>query len=157
MGRRLCARTLAGIGAVVLAAACGGSPSSPGPSVQPQPPTPQPVAPAPPNNPSVIESIAAKGHRPKEPSNFADLGETIDLTASVHDDETSVDDLEFQWSAPVGSFEGSGASVNWHAPDSAGTPMPVELTLKVIEKYGYPGAPKIYQQERLVVRHDLAP
>jgi hypothetical protein len=147
MGRHACALSVAGIAAAVLIAACGGSPNSPGPAVQPQPPAPQPVVPAPPNNPSVIESIAAKGRRPKEPANFADLGETIDLTAKVHDDETPVEELEFQWGAPVGTFEGSGPSVTWHAPEDAETPMPVEITLKVIEKYGYPGAPKIYQQD----------
>ena len=109
--------------------------------------TPQPVAPAPPNNPSVIESITAQGRRPKEPANFADLGETIELAAKVQDDETPVEELEFQWSARVGTFEGSGASVTWRAPDEAETPVAVEIILKVIEKYGYPDRPKIYQQD----------
>jgi hypothetical protein len=147
MRRPICAPGVAGIVAAILVAACGGSPSSPGPVVPPQPPGPQPVAPAPPNNPSVIESIAAKGRRSKEPADFADLGETIDLAAKVHDDETPVEELELQWSASVGTFEGSGANVTWRAPDEAETPAPVEITLKVIEKYGYPDAPKIYQQD----------
>ena len=146
MVRRVRGLVVAGIGAGVLVAACGGSPASPGPTVQPQP-TPQPVAPAPPNNPSVIESIAAKGRRSKEPANFADVGETIDLAAKVHDDETPVEELEVQWSAPAGTFEGSGPNVTWHAPDVAATPMPVVVTLKVIENYGYPGASKVYQQD----------
>ena len=146
MGRRVCRLVAVGIGAGVLITACGGSPSSPGPTVQPQP-TPQPVAPAPPNNPSVIESIAAKGRRSKEPASFADVGETIDLAAKVHDDETPVEELEFQWSAPAGIFVGSGPTVTWRAPDAAATPMPIAVTLKVIEKYGYPGGPKIYQQD----------
>lgn len=147
MVRRVCGLAVTALGAALIAGACGGSPSSPGPAVQPQPPAPQPVAPAPPNNPSVIESIAAKGRRSREPVSFADLGEAIDLTAKVHDDETPVDELEFQWSAAVGTFEGSGPGVTWHAPDAATTPMAVDVTLKVIEKYGYPGAAKIYQQD----------
>ena len=146
MVRTVCWLVVAGIGAGVLVVACGGSPSSPGPSVQPQP-TPQPVAPAPPNNPSVIDSITARGRRSKEPAKFADVGETIDLAAKVHDDETPIDELEFQWSAPSGSFEGSGPNVTWRAPGEAATPAPIAVTLKVIEKYGYPGGPKIYQQD----------
>jgi hypothetical protein len=130
-----------------LIGACGGSPNNPAPVTQTQQVTPQPVAPAPSNNPSVIESITAKGRRSKEPANFADVGEAIDLEASVKDDETAVGELEFQWSAPVGTFDGSGPKVAWQAPDAAETPMPVEITLKVVEKYGYPGGPKIYQQD----------
>jgi ABC-type transport system substrate-binding protein len=135
------------VGAAALIVACGGSPSSPAPAVPPQRFTPQPVAPAPPNNLSVIESLTAKGRRGKEPANFADLAETLDLSATVHDDETPLEELEFQWSAPLGSFDGSGPSVKWTAPESADTPVRVTITLKVVEKYGYPDGPKIYQQD----------
>jgi hypothetical protein len=147
MRRRTVALFVATVSAAVLIAACGGSPNSPGVVVPPQQFTPQPIAPAPPNNLPVIESIAAKGRRSKEPSGFADLAEAIDLAATVVDDETPVEELEFQWSAPVGTFDGSGPNVTWHAPDSAETPMPVAITLKVVEKYGYPGGPRIYQQD----------
>ena len=128
-------------------AACGGSPSSPAAVVQPQPLTAPPTAPAPPNTLAVIDSLTALGRRPKEPANFADLAEPIDLVARVHDDETAVEELEFQWSAPVGTFEGLGPRVTWRAPQSAPTPLPVSITLKVVEKYGYPGGPKVYQQD----------
>jgi hypothetical protein len=147
MGRRTIALVVASIAAGALIVACGGSPNSPGPVVQPQQLAPQPVAPAPPNNPSVIDALTAKGRGSKEPANFADVGETIDLAARVHDDETPVEELEFQWSAPVGTFDGSGANVAWRAPDTAETPLPVSITLKVVEKYGYPGGAKIYQQD----------
>jgi hypothetical protein len=146
MDRRT-ALIVAGVSAAVVMAACGGSPNSPGPAVPPQQFTPQPVAPAPPNNPTMIDSLTVKGRRSKEPVNFADLGETIDLTATVHDDETPVEELEFQWSAPVGTFDGSGPKVTWRAPDDASTPLPVTITLKVVEKYGYPSGPKIYSQD----------
>jgi hypothetical protein len=147
MARRSIALVLASIAAAALIVACGGSPNSPGAVVPPQQVTPQPVAPAPPNNPPVIDAVTAKGRGSKEPANFADLGETIDLTAKVHDDETPIEELEFQWSATVGAFDGSGANVTWRAPDTAETPVPVSITLKVVEKYGYAGGAKIYQQD----------
>jgi hypothetical protein len=146
MARRSIALVVASVAAALLVA-CGGSPNSPGPAVQPQQLAPQPVAPAPPNNPSVIDAVTAKGRGSKEPVNFADLGEIIDLAANVHDDETPIEELEFQWSAPVGTFDGSGANVTWRAPDTAETPAPVSITLKVVEKYGYPGGARIYQQD----------
>lgn len=147
MARRTITPVVVSLCAAALIAGCGGSPNSPAPLAQPQQLTSQPAAPAPPNNPSVIDSLTARGRRAKEPAGFADLGEAVDLTARVHDDETPVEDLEFQWSAPVGTFEGSGANVTWRAPDTAETPLPVSITLKVVEKYGYPGAAKTYQQD----------
>lgn len=109
------------------------------------------------NNPPVINSITAQGTRPNEPSNFADLNESIRVIASVRDDETAVDQLEFEWSATAGTFTGTGASVTWQAPATASTPTQVTLTLKVIERYGTGG---IFSQEvtgtRAVALHDSA-
>ncbi len=109
------------------------------------------------NNPPVITSIAAQGMQQNEPPNFADLGEPIRVTASVRDDETAVDQLEFQWSATAGTFSGTGASVTWQAPSTASTPAQVTLTLKVIERYGTGG---IFSQEvtgtRAIALHDSA-
>jgi hypothetical protein len=147
MSRRTTALVVAALSAAALIAACGGSPSSPAAVVQSQPLTAPPSTPAPPNTLAVIESLTAIGRRSKEPANFADLAETIDLVARVHDDETAVEELEFRWSAPVGTFEGAGSRVAWRAPESGETPLPVSVTLKVVEKYGYPGGPKIYQQD----------
>jgi hypothetical protein len=84
------------------------------------------------NQPPVIASLTALGTRSHEPKNFADLDEVINVTANVTDDTTSPDQLEYQWSAPAGGFDGTGASVRWHAPHAAG---PVTLTLTVIENY----------------------
>jgi hypothetical protein len=123
----------------VTIAACG-SPSGPGPVTPPPPPPPANALP-------IIESIKVTGRRARQPANFADLSETVDVVAAVHDDETPVTDLEFQWTASVGRFEGSGASVAWIAPPSASTPVDVALTLKLVEKYGQPGGPKIYQHD----------
>jgi IPT/TIG domain-containing protein len=105
---------------------------------------------APPNNVPTIVSIAAAGTRPNEPANFADLGETIRVTATVRDDETALDQLEYNWKATIGgnetgTFSGTGASVTWRAPDAAAGLDPakgadVTITLKVVEKYGPGGA-----------------
>ena len=89
----------------------------------------------------------SQGTPPNEPANFADVSETIDVTAAVHDDETPTGELEFQWTATAGTFDGTGPSVAWIAPAGAEAPLEVTLTLKVIEKYGQPGGPRIYQQD----------
>jgi hypothetical protein len=87
------------------------------------------------NAPPAIASIAARGTRANEPVQFADLDETINVTANVTDAETSPDQLEYQWSAPLGTFSGSGANQRWQAPHDAGTPFNVDLTLTVTEHY----------------------
>jgi hypothetical protein len=120
---------------------CGGAPSAPGPVTQPPPTNP------PPNSPPVIQSIRVQGRSAKEPAGFADVGETVDVAATVQDAETPLDELQYSWSSNVGSFDGTGAKVTWRAPDDAATPSTVTLSLKVTEMYGYPGAAKIYQQD----------
>ena len=124
---------VASVAAVALAAlltACGSSPTAP----PPPPPPPPPVEP--PNALPVIDSITIQGSRAKEPASFADAGETVAITAKVHDDETSADQLQYAWTAPTGTFTGTGASVTWVAPSSVPSPADVTLTLKVTEKYG---------------------
>jgi hypothetical protein len=133
MNSRSAALALAG---ALFMAGCGGSPMRPSPNPgggngggNQQPP---------PNNPPVIDSVAIQGARAKEPANFGDLGETLAITAKVHDDETAVDQLEYDWTATAGTFRGTGANVTWDAPPSASTPLDVTITLKVVEKYGTP-------------------
>lgn len=93
------------------------------------------------NAPPVIGTITAKGTKPREPAQFADLGETINVSATVTDAETPVPQLTLAWTATigndaVGSFEGSGTSVTWTAPVAfSGTPSTVRFTLKVTERY----------------------
>jgi hypothetical protein len=111
----------------------------------------------PPNNNSpVITAIAVQGTRPLEPPDFADVGVPIAVSATVRDDETASDQLEYRWSASAGAFEGTGARVTWRPPETAAeTPMDVTITLRVVERYG-PGG--IFQQEvtgtRSVSLHD---
>ncbi|MEO8075566.1 MAG: hypothetical protein ABI818_04505 [Acidobacteriota bacterium] len=94
----------------------------------------------------MVESITIQGSRPKEPSNFADAGESVAIVAKVHDDETAVDQLQFVWSASAGSVIGSGASVNWQAPADVPAPTDVTIRLKLIENYGLPGQ-LVFQHE----------
>jgi hypothetical protein len=85
------------------------------------------------NTPPVISAIAAQGTRVNEPASFADLGETIVLAATVTDAETSPDRLTFAWSAPLGTFTGTGATVQWTAPTGVAVPTNVVITLTVTE------------------------
>jgi hypothetical protein len=133
--------------AATWVAACGGSPNGPAAVTQPPAVVEPSVPAAPPNNLPTIESVTAQGRRAKEPAGFADLQEPIDLVARVRDDETAIADLEFQWTANAGAFEGTGPNVTWRAPSTAQTPLPVTVTLKVIERYGYPGGTKNYQHD----------
>jgi hypothetical protein len=131
--------------AAALANACGGSPSSPTPPVAQPPVVTPPVAPA--NNLPVIDSIVLRGTRPQEPTGFADLGEKITVVAKVRDDETPVEQLIYEWSAPVGTFTGTGASVTWQAPATGTTPSDVTFTLKVTEKYGPASNPQGFSHD----------
>jgi hypothetical protein len=136
---------LAGALVSVFLAACGGSsPTRPTPPVyglnNQQPPS---------NSLPVIESIAIQGTRAKEPANFADAGETVLVTAKVHDDETDAERLTYEWSATAGTFSGAGASPAWTAPGMVAAAGAVTITLKVIENYGPASAPQSLQHEAI--------
>ena len=83
------------------------------------------------NTPPVIRSIVAKGSRPNEPAYFADLDEEITVTATVEDAQVAPERLVYEWSAPVGTFTGAGASVRWRAPKTATTPTKIVISLTV--------------------------
>jgi hypothetical protein len=134
------ARLLA-VALAILTAECGSSPMPPAPTPQPNP---QP----PPNNNPVISSITVQGSRANEPANFADVSESIAIAANVRDDETPVSQLQFNWSAPIGVFSGTGAAVTWSSPPPTqvtATPADVTLTLEVVERYGPPSAPTAFE------------
>jgi len=89
-----------------------------------------------PNMPPVIASIGVQGGRPNQPAGMSDLGEAVAVTASVSDSETAPGSLTYQWSAPAGTFTGTGSSVTWQAPGGLpATPASVTLTLTVVETY----------------------
>jgi hypothetical protein len=137
-GRRL-GLAAACAAAALLVAGCGGSPTTPG-GVTPPPSGGGTPAPPPANTAPAVQSISVKGTRPNEPANFADAGETLQVVADVKDDETPVAQLQYNWSAPVGTFSGTGASVTWQAPADVPQPTEVVLKLEVVEKYGTGGA-----------------
>jgi hypothetical protein len=89
------------------------------------------------NTPPVIALLSARGTRPNEPAQFADLDELIDVTAVVTDAESGGSQLTYEWSSNAGgTFTGSGASVKWRAPLSPPVlPLNASLTLTVIERY----------------------
>ncbi len=115
----------------IVSAACGDGPTKPDPIVDPPPPPP-PVN----NSAPVISSITVQGTRRNEPASFSDLGETVAVTAAVTDAETNVDLLQYNWTATLGSFTGTGSRVSWVAPAAAMAPSTVTITLEVVERFG---------------------
>lgn len=151
--RRVVAGTVVACAAAFLVAACGG----PGVSPSPPPGGGGPgngggQQPPPANTPPTIESITIQGTRAREPANFADLGETVAVSAKVTDPETALDQLQYVWTASAGTFTGTGANVIWQAPATApaavqgATPSTVTITLTLTEKYGNPGGPLSFEQ-----------
>jgi len=126
--------------AAVVSGACGGS------STPTQPTTPPPVVTPPANSMPSIASITIQGKRPRQPARFADASEAVDVSVSVSDAETPVDELTYEWTAPVGTFSGTGRSVTWTAPADVSAPAEITITLKVTERYGHPGQPKDFSQ-----------
>jgi hypothetical protein len=126
MARSIATGLVAATVASMLIAGCGGSPAAP--------PPPAPVPPA--NNPPVIETLTVQGTRPNEPSNFADINETVELAAQVRDDETAIEQLQYVWSAPEGTFTGTGSRVTWRAPAAVPAGSTVAIKLEIVERYG---------------------
>jgi hypothetical protein len=87
------------------------------------------------NQPPIVQGISSRSGRRNAPSAFADLDETITVTATVTDAETATDQLRYEWSADVGTFSGTGREVTWRAPAQANTPAEVRLNLVVVETY----------------------
>jgi hypothetical protein len=81
------------------------------------------------NGPPVIQTITV--------SPRAEARTELDVTAVVQDQETGPANLIYEWTAPSGSFSGSGASVRWLAP-AITSPTVYDLSLTVIERYTVP-------------------
>jgi hypothetical protein len=129
---RCCLRAVV-FAALMLIAACGDTPMQP----TPQPGVNQPPPPPPVNNTApTIDSITVQGTRRNEPPNFADVSETVDVTAVVRDQETPVEQLQYVWTATAGTISGTGAKVSWQAPAAIQAPIAVTVTLEIVERYG---------------------
>jgi hypothetical protein len=79
----------------------------------------------------VVRQLSARGAKANEPLNFADLGETVTVTAVAEDPDTPADRLVYDWKASAGTFTGTGAIVNWQAPTGIPTPGTATITLTV--------------------------
>jgi hypothetical protein len=94
--------------------------------------------PPPPNNAQpVVTSIFVKGTPSRAPSQYATLGETVNVTATVTDAETPVNQLTYEWSSSVGgTFGGNTPTTTWTAPATlpGTTPVNATLTLTVVER-----------------------
>jgi hypothetical protein len=105
-------------------AACRSS-TMPTPVETPGAPVQKPVQ----NGAPVIASITAAAER-------IEVGRSVAYTAEVQDAETPLANLEFDWTATAGEFEGTGPRVTWHlSPGAAATPLDVGVTLEVVERY----------------------
>jgi PKD domain len=121
--RRIAAGSLVACATAMIIAACGGS---------------SPITPTPPaggggggtvtNTPPQIKSITVSDSR-------VEVGTPITLTAVVEDLETPVANLTYTWSAPTGTFSGTGAIVTWTPGADAVTPGDFVVTLTVTERY----------------------
>jgi hypothetical protein len=93
-----------------------------------------------------IQSLVATGSRPNHPANFADLGESLTVSATVP--ALSVP-LTYAWTATTGTISGSGPSVTWRAPQSLAVPGRAVISLTVTARYSAPGPGGV------MVQHDL--
>ena len=110
----------------LVATACGSDPAI-GPSDPPPPANALPV----------VTSILVKGTLAREPAQYATLGETVNVTATVTDAETPVSQLTYEWVSSVGgTFGGNAAATTWTAPATlpGTTPVNATLTLTVVER-----------------------
>lgn len=105
------------------------------------------------SNPPTISSITVRGPAANQPANFADVGQEITVTATVQDSDTAPAALTYTWSAPSGTFTGSGASVRWLAPSTAGT---VTLTLVVSDGTAVTGTANVSVHDSIREVGDLA-
>jgi hypothetical protein len=81
------------------------------------------------NNAPVIRSIRVALSR-------VEVDQDVEVTAEVEDAETNPDQLTYEWSAPAGTFSGTGRTVRWRlAKGAAQTPLDVTINLTVVERY----------------------
>lgn len=93
-------------------------------------PSDPPVPPVVNNTPPAIAEIKISSER-------VEADEEVELTASVKDDETALDQLTYVWAASpaAGTFSGNGPIVKWRAPKQQTTPDVYTFTLTITERF----------------------
>lgn len=89
------------------------------------------------NTAPTVGAIQVTPPRLKQPLTMATIGDRITLTAAVNDAETPTSNLTYEWTSnpTLGTFSGTGASVQWTAPAATSSPQTALLLLTVVEKY----------------------
>jgi hypothetical protein len=64
-----------------------------------------------------------------------EVGERVDVVASVSDPETPIANLQFNWRSNVGQVSGTGPHVTWQLAPGSPTPADAVVTLEVVERY----------------------
>ena len=95
-----------------------------------------------PNTAPTVGSLSVTAPRQNQPARLATIGDRMTLTVTINDAETALSGLSLTWTAlpNIGTFSGSGASVQWTAPASTTSPQVVVLMLTVLEQYQEPDA-----------------
>lgn len=90
-----------------------------------------------PNSAPVVSPLSVQPPRVNQPITLATIGDRISLTASVNDAETPANELTYEWTAnpSLGAFSGTGAAVQWIAPETVTSSQLVMLILTVVERY----------------------
>lgn len=89
------------------------------------------------NRAPVITSLVSRGGFEDQPSGLADVGQALDIVATVTDVETPAANLAFEWRADAGTITGTGAAARWQAPAS-GTPLTATISVTVTERFTDP-------------------
>jgi len=77
--------------------------------------------------PPTIQSFTAGNQR-------AETGGELQVQVTAQDPNGNPASLQYEWSAPSGTFSGTGSAVTWHAPGDAPTPTSVSLTVTVVDR-----------------------
>ena len=95
-----------------------------------------------PNTAPTVGALSVTAPRQNQPRTLATIGDRMTLTVTINDAETPLSELSLTWTAlpNIGTFSGSGASVQWTAPASTTSPQVVVLMLTVLEHYQEPDA-----------------
>ena len=88
-----------------------------------------------PNSPPRVAAMRFENRSRSTPQGVANIGDVLDLQASIEDDETNVRDLQVAWTASLGSIVPSGAAAAWTAPSAVGQRQSVRIEVTVTENY----------------------